>query len=140
MRYKLGRRSLGNLAGVHPHLVAVVMLAITESTQDFSVREGTRTLERQKQLVGIGASWTLDSDHIPRVSTEPHAVGHAVDLYPYVRDDPRGWLDPHRLEAVIVAMLKAAERLNVQVYSGAREWGHDMFHFGLVRSAYPTTG
>jgi len=37
MAYHLSKRSLGNLEGVHPDLVAVVKRAIEITEQDFSV-------------------------------------------------------------------------------------------------------
>ncbi|WP_418320001.1 M15 family metallopeptidase [Piscinibacter sakaiensis] len=73
--FKLGTRSLSELKGVHPDLVAVVKRAIVLTVQDFSVHDGIRTLAEQQRLVACGASQTLDSRHI---------TGHAVDLVPYI--------------------------------------------------------
>ena len=67
----LGQRSLSRLEGVHPDLVRVVKTAALLSDLDFTVLEGLRTVERQKQLVNQGASRTMNSRHI---------TGHAVDL------------------------------------------------------------
>jgi peptidoglycan L-alanyl-D-glutamate endopeptidase CwlK len=67
----LGQRSLSRLEGVHPDLVRVVKTAALLSDLDFTVLEGLRTVERQKQLVAQGASRTMNSRHI---------TGHAVDL------------------------------------------------------------
>ena len=72
--YKLGQRSLQNLSGVHPDLVAVVKRAIEITEQDFSVIEGVRNIDRQRQLVKSGASQTMNSRHL---------TGHAVDIAPY---------------------------------------------------------
>ena len=48
----LGQRSLSRLEGVHPDLVRVVKKAASVlSDLDFTVLEGLRTVERQKQLV-----------------------------------------------------------------------------------------
>lgn len=71
MSYRLSRRSLRNLAGVHPDLVRVVTEALKETTVDFVVIEGLRSIERQAVLVAAGASQTMDSRHL---------TGHAVDL------------------------------------------------------------
>ena len=71
MSFALGNKSRVNLNGVHPDLVRVVELAIKKTPVDFTVTEGLRTIERQKQLVAAGASKTLSSRHI---------TGHAVDL------------------------------------------------------------
>jgi peptidoglycan L-alanyl-D-glutamate endopeptidase CwlK len=134
--YHLGKKSLRNLRGGHPHLVACVMLAITVTEQDFSVRECVRTLKRQRKLVASGASWTLDSDHIPRLSTELGPVSHAVDLYVYDPTDDNAWRDPAKQLLVVEAMEHAAETLGVELYSGMRKWGKDAFHFGLDRRRY----
>ncbi|MCP9270530.1 M15 family peptidase, partial [Xenorhabdus sp. XENO-1] len=47
--FKFSQRSENNLKGVHPDLVAVVRRALALSPVDFTVIEGLRTLERQKQ-------------------------------------------------------------------------------------------
>ena len=73
--FKLGARSISNLRGVHPDLVAVVKRAITITEIDFTVTEGLRTKERQAQLVKAGASKTMNSRHI---------TGHAVDVAAWV--------------------------------------------------------
>ena len=48
MSYKLGKRSLQNLSGVHPDMVAVVKRASEISDKDFTVIEGIRTINRQR--------------------------------------------------------------------------------------------
>ncbi len=70
----LSQTSLRNLAGVSPKLKLLVEEAIKESPIDFRVTEGLRTMSRQKHLVEIGASKTLDSRHL---------TGYAVDLVPW---------------------------------------------------------
>lgn len=67
----LGQRSLSRLEGLHPDLVRVVKKAAAISDIDFTVLEGLRTVERQKQLMKQGATRTMNSRHI---------TGHAVDL------------------------------------------------------------
>jgi peptidoglycan L-alanyl-D-glutamate endopeptidase CwlK len=59
----LGARSLGRLEGVHPDLVRIVKTAAAMSNLDFTVLEGLRTVERQKELVKQGASKTMKSRH-----------------------------------------------------------------------------
>lgn len=73
--YKLGRKSLDNLKGVHPDIVAIIKLAIRLSDVDFSVVEGIRSEEKQAENIENGVSWTMDSAHI---------CGWAVDIYPWV--------------------------------------------------------
>lgn len=74
-KFVLGQRSLERLAPVHSDLQRVVRLAIEMSTVDFTVLEGLRSAERQKQLVASGASKTMDGRHL---------TGHAVDLGAWV--------------------------------------------------------
>ena len=75
MGFVLGSRSIQRLKGLHPDLVKVVKRAIALSGIDFTVLEGLRTVERQRELVRTGASQTMDSRHI---------TGHAVDLGAFV--------------------------------------------------------
>ena len=104
MTYRLGQRSMQNLSGVHPDLVAVVKRAIEITEQDFSVIEGVRNIERQRQLVAKGASKTMNSRHL---------TGHAVDLAPY----PLSW-DWEYFYPIADAMKQAADELDVDL-----EWG-----------------
>lgn len=46
--FKLGKRSLQELEGVHTDLVVVIKRAIEISVQDFSVHDCIRTLAEQK--------------------------------------------------------------------------------------------
>lgn len=83
--FKFGEKSLKELTGVHPDLVAVVKRALELTVQDFSVHDGIRTLEEQKKLVASGASQTMDSRHL---------TGHAVDLVPYINGKLRWEWEP----------------------------------------------
>jgi peptidoglycan L-alanyl-D-glutamate endopeptidase CwlK len=76
-QFTLSQRSLDNLVGVQPALVAVVKRAIQLTRVDFGVIEGVRTQMRQQELVNSGASQTMNSRHL---------TGHAVDLMAYIGD------------------------------------------------------
>ena len=105
----LGQRSLSRLEGVHPDLVRVVKKAAALSDLDFTVLEGIRSVERQKQLVSQGASKTMNSRHI---------TGHAVDLAPMIAGEVRwDWPLYHKL-AKIVKSAAADEKVPLQ-------WGGD---------------
>ena len=80
MGFNLSARSLQRLEGVHPRLVDVVELAIQRTAVDFTVVEGLRTAERQRELVAKGASQTQNSLHL----VQPDGYGRAVDLAPLV--------------------------------------------------------
>lgn len=86
MTFSLGSISRKNLIGVHPDLVKVVEGAIVVSPIDWRVQEGLRQLARQKKLVEIGASTTLDSQHL----VQKDGFGHAVDLVPWIDFDGDG--------------------------------------------------
>jgi peptidoglycan LD-endopeptidase CwlK len=124
MAYKLGNKSLQKLEGVHPDLVAVVKRAIEITEQDFSVIEGLRSYERQKELVKKGASKTMNSRHL---------TGHAVDIAPY----PLSW-DWEYFYPIADAMKDAAQELGIDL-----EWGGDWKsfrdgpHWQLSWKSYP---
>jgi peptidoglycan L-alanyl-D-glutamate endopeptidase CwlK len=109
MSIVLGQRSLSRLEGVHPDLVRVVKKAALLSDLDFTVLEGIRSVERQKQLVAQGASKTMNSRHI---------TGHAVDLAPMIAGEVRwDWPLYHKL-AKIIKSAAADEKVPLQ-------WGGD---------------
>ena len=125
--FQLGPRSKMRLNGVHPDLVKVVERAIEITPVDFTVLEGLRSPERQKELVAAGASQSLNSRHI---------TGHAVDLGAWV-DDQVDWSWPLYYE-IARAMKEAAKELKIDI-----EWGGDWItfkdgpHFQLSRRSYP---
>lgn len=124
MGYKLGKRSNQSLSGVHVDLVAVVKRAIEITEVDFSVIEGIRHIERQRQLVKEGKSTTLNSRHL---------TGHAVDMVPY----PVDWEDLERFEIMAEAMKTAAKDLEIPIVWGG-DWKSffDAPHFELDRKKY----
>ena len=122
MPYQLGKRSLSNLEGVHPDLVAVVKRAIQITKSDFVVIEGVRSKERQKELVAKGASKTMNSRHL---------TGHAVDIAPW----PITW-EKQAFIPIVGAMKQAADELGIDVTHG-HDWGWDSPHHELSRKTYP---
>jgi peptidoglycan L-alanyl-D-glutamate endopeptidase CwlK len=127
MPFALGQRSLDRLKGVHPDLVRVVKRAIAESDLDFTVLEGLRTLERQKQLMAQGATRTMNSRHL---------TGHAVDLAPVINGAVSwDWPLYHRLAKVVKA---AAAKEGVAVTWGG-DWRtfKDGPHWELPWGQYP---
>lgn len=112
MTYRLGTVSAARLAEVQPDLARVVRRAIEITEQDFSVFEGLRTLDRQRELVAKGASRTLDSYHL----ADKYGQSHAVDLVPFIAGRVQ-WQDGPCLE-VAKAMRQAAKQFMVPVMWG----------------------
>lgn len=111
--YKLSKKSLSKLDGVDGDLVRVVKRAIQITEVDFSVLEGLRTKDRQKELFESGASRTMQSRHI---------IGEAVDLGAYISGGI-SW-DWKYYEQIAKAMKDAADELGVII-----TWGGDWATF-----------
>lgn len=109
MGFRLSARSKKRLEGVHPQLQSVIHRAIAKTSIDFTVLEGVRTMQRQKELFDQGATTTMNSRHL---------TGHAVDIAPYVAGEV-SWHWPH-YHALAAHIKKAARDLGVPI-----EWGGD---------------
>ena len=112
MTFKLSARSLKNLEGVHPDLVAIVKRAIQITEVDFTVTEGVRSVIRQKELVMAGASRTMNSYHL---------TGHAVDLAAWVNGIRWDW---PLYKKIAFAMKQAAIEQDIKL-----TWGGDWKKF-----------
>jgi len=113
MTFKFSQRSENNLEGVHPDLILVMRQAIQTTDIDFAIIEGVRTLERQREMVRIKASQTLNSRHL---------TGHAVDVAP-IYEGKIAWDWP--LYYVLADCIKTAAKLvDVPI-----EWGGDWKRF-----------
>jgi len=126
-KYALGKRSLANLVGVHPDLVKVVKRAMEITTQDFTVTEGVRTPERQRELYAQGrtkpgnkVTWVLVSNHFKQAD----GFGHAVDMPPYPIDWSNSKENIARFDAVADAMRRASIELGINIRWGA-DWDQD---------------
>lgn len=128
MARRFSKRSLDSLKGVHPDLIRVIANALQTSPIDFTVIEGRRTRERQRELVAKGASRTMNSRHL---------YGLAVDLMPVVPkgEDPWDWKHYHVLGPAVKA---AADMEGVPVTWGG-DWTSfkDGPHFELPHALYP---
>lgn len=139
MPFILGQRSLARLDGVDERMVRVVKRAIQISNVDFTVVEGVRTIERQRELYAQGrtksgpiVTWTMKSKHIDRV---------AVDIAPCLPNGQIDWKDLSKFDAMAMAMFRASKELGIPIRWGAdwnqngktREKGEtDSPHFELV--------
>lgn len=123
---RYSKRSLDNLAGVHPDLVRVMMEAIKDSPVDYTITEGVRSNIRQAQLYTQGRTKPgkiVTNVNGVRVKSKHQkkadGYGHAVDLYPYVN----GRVDVNDLASLklIAVHIKAvAKCLGVKL-----TWGGD---------------
>ena len=126
----LNQRSLRNLRGVHPELVAVVRRAAElagDASLGFIVTEGLRTPARQRELLASGASRTMKSRHL---------TGHAVDLAATLDGQVRWDWPLYRKLADLMKV--AANQLGVQIVWGG-DWRSfkDGPHFEIDPRAYP---
>lgn len=132
----LGTRSRSELLGVHADLIILVTFTSIRMPGglDFTVFDGLRTPEEQKELIKQGASWTMDSRHL---------TGHAVDLVPIIRGKP-SWDSVKAFKAIGAMMREGAEHYGIPIRWGANkkhggDWArvNDMAHFELDRRHYP---
>lgn len=126
MTHIYGAKSKANLATVHEDLQRVMEEAIKDAPYDFSITEGLRSLERQKQLFADKKSSTMKSRHL---------TGHAVDVA-IIIDGKANWeMDKYKELATHVEAV--ALSLGVAIECGAF-WQHfpDGPHIELDRTVY----
>lgn len=113
--FAFGTRSIGFMADMHPGLIAVFELAISISTVDFGFSEKqVRTIVRQQELVKLGASQTMKSNHIEhldRTGETKELYGHAGDAVPWIGG--RFVWDWDKIYHVAAAVAEAGRQLNV---------------------------
>ena len=123
MGFKLGKKSLSNLKGVHPDLVKVVNRAIQLTECDFTVTEGLRTKATQALYVKQGKSQTMNSKHLD---------GLAVDLAAWV-NGTINWNFDYYFK-IADAVRKASIELGIKVkWGGAWRYLND---YDSSRKAY----
>lgn len=109
----LTERSIKNLGGVDKALVECVNLAHAKCLElgesyNFTVIEGVRTVEKQREYVNRGASQTMKSYHI---------TGQAVDLALF--DGTIMSNDLSKYAVVADCMDEAADELGIEITWGA---------------------
>lgn len=142
MGFKLSNKSKSRLIGVHPDMVALVNKAIEITTVDFGISEGVRTTHRQKELYRTGKSKTLNSRHLPCVSTycvtggiPEEIVGHAVDVYAWVNGGVN-W-EFSNYEKIYNAFKEVGQETNIEfVWGGHWTTLRDGPHFELSWKKY----
>ena len=113
MAFKLSKKSLLNLEGVKPELVAVVNRAIEITKIDFSITQGLRTLAQQTEYVRTGKSQTMNSKHLPQAD----GYSHAVDVVAYIGKDVSWELNVY--DNIADAFAQAGRDLGVAMRWGA---------------------
>lgn len=116
MSYRLSKKSLGNLIGVHPEIAFIPVEAIKITKMDFMVFEGVRTMKRQKYLYSTGASKTLDSYHL---------YGLAIDLVP-TPEGKKSWD-----ESLFPPVVEAVKEV-IKAHGLAVQWGYDLWKWDLA--------
>lgn len=129
----MNKRSLARLEKVDPRLKRLFLEAEKNSPVAFEIGETLRGLARQKELKAAGASWTLDSRHLPHPVT---GFAMAADVYCLVGGKVR-WDWP--LYVKLAAHIKqVALQLGIALVWGG-DWKklRDGPHFELSRQTYP---
>ena len=126
MTYNFGAKSLEKLSTVHTDLQKLFKEAITNSPYDFSITEGVRSLERQKELYDAKKSTTMNSRHL---------TGKAVDIAVFV-DGKLTW-DIRAYKAVAEHIKTIAKLMNIPIVWGG-DWKSfiDGPHFELDKKVY----
>ena len=123
--YKFSRRSINNMAGIHPTLITILLEAIKTSPVDFGIPNdgGVRTAEQQNALFKKEVSkcdgYNHKSNH--QVSTG-EKYGKAVDFYAYINGSA-SW-DKTHLAMIAGHILGTANRLyNDGIITQELVWG-----------------
>lgn len=126
MIYNFGAKSLEKLSTVHIDLQKLFKEAVTNSPYDFSITEGVRSLERQKELYDAKKSTTMNSRHL---------TGKAVDIAVFV-DGKLTW-DIRAYKAVAEHVKTIAKLMNIPIIWGG-DWKSfiDGPHFELDKKVY----
>ena len=126
MTQAFGLKSKANLATVHEDLQSIMEEAIKDAPYDFSITEGLRSLERQKQLFADKKSSTMKSRHL---------TGHAVDVC-IIIDGKANW-EMAKYKELATHIEAVASALDIDIECGAF-WQRfpDGPHIELDRNVY----
>lgn len=115
--FKLSKRSLSRLEGVHPFLAEVAKLSIKRTKVDFGITCGVRTVEQQEKNVAAGRSWTMKSKHL----IQDDGYSHAIDCVAYLGSDVCWELNMY--DEIADAVKSAAEEVRGMGYDFDIIWG-----------------
>jgi peptidoglycan L-alanyl-D-glutamate endopeptidase CwlK len=117
---QFGNDSKNYLSSIHPKLQRILQVAI--KSVNFSITEGHRTVERQKELLAEGKTKTLNSKHLTYPS-------EAVDVAPYPYPDLRKD-NPNREKELLqvyylIGFIKGlAQAMDIKIKVGS-DWNDD---------------
>ncbi len=114
MSFGPGASSKRRLKTLCSDMSRVVYRAYELTSIDFSVIEAQRSVEKQRENIKNGVSWTMDSDHLVMDIDQTGVL--AVDLYPWVNGKTSHVRDCYMLLGK--AMFKAAGQLSIEI-----KWG-----------------
>lgn len=130
---KFSSRSYKNLKDIHPDLVTVMVVAIQDSPYDFTITQGLRSTQEQKELFARGRTksgqiitYADGEKNKSNHQAKADGYGYAVDLYPYYSgsvqtgEKGEGPEVRKRLKAIAEHIKKVAKELKISV-----EWGGD---------------
>ena len=150
MTFRLSKKSLDKLDGVHPKMVELCLEAINVSPIDFTIVQGVRTRKHQEALyaqgrkglnevnhlrkqAGLGkitenendkvVTWTLESNHIQKSD----GYGWAVDFAAIDENGKITW-DTNYYAPIANTFKASAKRMGLKITCGIdwnpRDWGH----------------
>jgi peptidoglycan L-alanyl-D-glutamate endopeptidase CwlK len=112
---QFGDKSKTLMSGIHPKLQRVLCSAI--KIVDFSITEGHRTAERQKELLDEGKTKTLNSKHLSYPS-------EAVDIAPCPYPDMTKPKDIEQVYYLLGIIVGLAAAMDIKIRVGA-DWNGD---------------
>ncbi len=110
--YALSNKSLRRLDPVHEALARVCRRAIVETSIDFGVSEGIRSIEDQYKLLHDKKTTTLHSLHLE----QEDGFAHAIDVFAWVNNKAT-WENKY-YGPIVQAFTTAAIALGVQIQFG----------------------
>ncbi len=121
--YSFGNKSFNNLSTADEQLQKVAKRALLLGVLDFSIIEGHRSVERQKELFDQGKSMI---DGISKKGKHNYEPSLAIDIIPYPAkvNNINVWNDKQRFAVLAGVMFAAASLEDITLRWGG-DWDHD---------------
>ena len=117
------------LLDVEPGLARVVSAMAEQSRFRFSVYEGIRTVEKQREYVRTGRSWTMNSLHFK----QSDGTSHAVDLVWRNDHNEWDWGNQECYEYLAHLGMEVAKEQGFPLRNLGIAKGYDWYHFERER-------